>query len=96
MKLPTKTAVPLPEITFTDESIPLSKILTQAMDAEHAAQAFYQSLAQLYIDNQQIYHILIYFADMELGHYKILEIEKQSMERFEEADVYWPMIHVGP
>jgi hypothetical protein len=33
---------------------------------------------------------------MELGHYKLLEVEKESMERFEEADVYWPMMHIGP
>jgi len=33
---------------------------------------------------------------MEIGHYKILETEKVSMERFEEGDVYWPMVHAGP
>jgi hypothetical protein len=33
---------------------------------------------------------------MELGHYKILEQEKYSMQRYEEDDVYWPMMHVGP
>ena len=96
INIPQKTAVPLPEITITDESTPLSKILQQAINAEHAAQDFYQSLAQRYTDDQQIHHTLIYFADMERGHYKILEIEKESMERFEAADVYWPMVHVGP
>lgn len=96
INIPMKTAVPLPEIIITDESIPLSKILQQAMNAEQAAQQFYQSLAQRYTKDQQIHHTLIYFADMELGHYKILEIEKESMERFEDADIYWPMVHAGP
>jgi rubrerythrin len=96
IEIPDKTVVPLPEISITNESIPLSKILKQAMKAEQAAQTFYQSLAKLYTDEQQIHNTLTYFADMEFGHYKILEIEKESMERFEDADVYWPMIHAGP
>lgn len=94
--IPEKTSVPLPEITMPDESIPLSNIIQQAMTAEKAAQEFYHSLAKRYNNNQQIQHTLTYFADMELGHYKILEVEKASMERFEAADVYWPMVHIGP
>jgi rubrerythrin len=96
INIPQKTAVPLPEITIKDESTPISTILKQAMNVEQAAQEFYQSLAQLYTDEKQIHHTLNYFADMELGHYKLLEIEKDSMERFEDADVYWPMVHAGP
>ena len=96
LAIPEKTAVPLPEINISDESIPLSKILKQAMNAEQSAQTFYQSLAKLYTNDKQIHNTLTYFADMELGHYKILEVEKESMERFEDADVYWPMIHAGP
>ncbi len=38
---------------------------------------------------------LEYFANMELGHFKILEIEKENVEKFEEYDDYWPMMHVG-
>jgi rubrerythrin len=66
------------------------------MAAEHAAHEFYQSLSQQFTSDQKISHTLSYFADMELQHYKILEIEKESMDRFEEADVYWDMVHVGP
>ena len=47
-------------------------------------------------DGTKLNHTLKYFSDMELGHYKLLEVEKESMERFEEADVYWPMMHIGP
>jgi len=94
--LPTKTPVPLPEIIIDDEDIPLSKILISAMEAEKAAQDFYKSFADRFEEGTKINHTLKYFSDMELGHYKLLEIEKESMERFEEADVYWPMMHIGP
>ena len=67
-----------------------------AMQAEKAAQDFYKYFADRFEEGTKINHMLKYFSDMELGHYKLLEIEKDSMERFEEADVYWPMMHVGP
>lgn len=94
--LPKKTVVPLPEILFPDEDVPLSKIIASAMNAEQAAHDFYQSLAETYKDNQKIRKTLLYFAQMELGHYKLLELEKQSMESYEEADIYLPMVHAGP
>ena len=37
--------------------------------------------------NWKLNNTLKYFSDMELGHYKLLEVEKESMERFEQADV---------
>ncbi len=94
--LPKKTPVPLPEIIIENENIPLSKILNSAMKAEMAAHDFYKSFADRFEEGTKINHTLRYFSDMELGHYRILEVEKESMERFEEADVYWPMVHIGP
>lgn len=96
IKLPKETPVPLPEIEISDESIPLSKVLRSAMKAEQAANEFYKKLSQRFLGDTKIKTTLLYFANMELGHYKLLEIEKDSMERFEEADVYWPMVHAGP
>lgn len=93
--IPKKTPVPLPEIEFSIDT-PLSKLLKEAMGAEENASDFYKSLASRFEKGTKIYNTLLYFSDMELGHYKILEMEKESMERFEEADVYWPMVHVGP
>ena len=66
------------------------------MDAEEAAQDFYKSLSCRFEDDTKIKTTLLYFAEMELGHYKLLEIEKQNMEHFEAADVYDPMVHIGP
>jgi len=94
--LPSKTPVPLPEILIPDEDVPLSAVLKSAMQAEQAAYEFYKELSKQFTDDTMIQHTLTYFADMERQHYKILEIEKESMDRFEEADVYWPMVHVGP
>jgi len=93
--LPKKTKVPLPKIEYSKET-PLSIILKQAMQAEIAASNFYKSLSDRFENGSKIQNTLKYFADMEIGHFKILEMEKESMERFEEGDVYWPMVHAGP
>jgi len=96
LRIPKTTPVPLPPLVIPDEDTPLGSLLKNAMQAEQAAHDFYQSLAKQFTADDKIRHTLTYFADMELQHYKILEIEKQSMDRFEEADVYWDMVHVGP
>lgn len=94
--IPQTTPVPLPALVIPAEDTPLGSILQNAMQAEQSAHDFYQSLAKQFTKDDKIRHTLTYFADMELQHYKILEIEKESMDRFEEADVYWPMVHAGP
>ena len=95
LKIPRETVVPLPEIKI-DEDTPVSTLLKSAMGAEKNAREFYTHLANRFEKGCKIYNTLLYFADMEQGHYKILETEKESIERFEESDVYWPMMHVGP
>ena len=95
IKLPKETVVPLPKIEYNEET-PLSIILNQAMQAEISASKFYRSLSERFEKGSKIQNTLKYFADMEVGHFKILETEKESMESFEEGDVYWPMVHVGP
>ncbi len=95
--IPKTTPVPIPSLNLPDEDAPLGTILKNAMAAEQAAHEFYQSLSKQFTKNDMtIHNTLSYFADMELQHYKILEIEKESMDRFEEADIYWPMVHAGP
>jgi rubrerythrin len=70
--------------------------LKEAMNAEQSASDFYKNLAGRFEKGSKINNTLLYFSDMEIGHYKILEMEKNSMERYEEDDVYWPMVHAGP
>ena len=94
--LPETSPVPLPEVVIPkDEDISLSAILKQAMMAEKAAAEFYLSLSKLF-ENIDVQHMLRYFSDMEIGHMKLLEQERMSVEWFEQADVYWPMVHAGP
>lgn len=93
--IPDKTFVPIPKISITND-MNVSKLLKIAMDAEQIASDFYKSLADYFEKGSKIQNTLRYFSDMENGHYKILEMEKESMDRFEEADVYWPMVHAGP
>ncbi len=96
LSIPEKTPVPLPELTSVNDNTPLSTLLATAMHAEQVAHTFYKELSQRFLDDTKIKNILLYFANMELSHYKILELEKESMEQFEVADEYWPMIHAGP
>ena len=95
LKLPDSTPVPLPEVKINNET-PLSLLLKEAMNAEKNASEFYKNLADRFETGSKIHNTLLYFSDMEIGHFKILEMEKNSMERYEEDDVYWPMVHAGP
>ena len=95
IELPDKTIVPLPELKIPDERIPISEVIESAMNAELAAQEFYNAFATRFEDVPELKKTLEYFATMEQGHYKILEIEKQNIEKFEMYDDYWPMMHMG-
>lgn len=94
--IPDRPVVPLPEILFTDELVPLSKIIAQAMKAEQAAHDFYLQLAELFNDDLEKKNLLLYFAMMEMGHYKLLDLEKSSLERLEEFGEEQELIHLGP
>lgn len=93
--LPEETPVPLPVIKIPDESIPLSEVVESAMEAEKASSNFYNGLVDIF-DDSSIKKTLQYFAAMEMNHYRILEAELESIKRFEDFDVEWPMMNVGP
>ena len=95
LELPEKSPVPLPKVIISDELMPLNEIFQMAMDAEKAAYDFYQSLAERFEENDLV-NVILYVAKMELGHYELLKVESESLERFEEANVYIPFIHEGP
>ncbi len=96
ISLPEKTPVPLPEMIITKETVPLTEVLEMAMRAEMAAYEFYNSLADLYKEEAGTENMLRYIASMEMGHYRLLEIERQQAQRFEDFDIAWSMIHIGP
>ena len=95
MELPTDTPVPLPELSTTDELVPLTDVFQRAMEAETAARLFYSSLSER-MESGDLQGTLRYLADMERGHYQILEMEKSHLERFEEMDAHIPFVHEGP
>ena len=71
--------VPLPRISIDTENMPLSEILEGAMKAETAAREFYLGLVDRFDGQPEIQRMLHYIASMELGHYKILEIEDNKL-----------------
>ncbi len=94
LKLPEKTPVPLPEIKVY-ETVRLSEVIEDAMDAEKAAQEFYLEFSKRFNDDPRIQMTLQYFATMEFGHYKLLEIERENIMKFESYDDSWMMMNVG-
>jgi rubrerythrin len=96
IELPADTPVPLPSVFVYDEAMPISEVIVSAMLAESAARDFYTEMAGLFMDREEIRNMLLYIAKMELGHYKLLEHEKEMAEEFEIFEVDWPMVHEGP
>jgi rubrerythrin len=93
--IPEETPVPLPDIILPSEEVPLSQVLESAMGAEMAANEFYTSLSDFFED-PNTKATLTYLAAMEMGHYKLLAIEKEYTQTFEDFDEYYPMMHTGP
>lgn len=96
IKLPKENPVPLPQINLSNENIPISQILQDAMNAEINAHDFYLGIADRYNNKPQIKNMLLYIAKMELGHYRLIEIEKENAEKFEGFNIEFPLMHVGP
>jgi rubrerythrin len=94
--VPDRPVVPLPEIRFSDDEVPLSEIFAQAMNAEQAAHDFYLQLAEFFGDDFEKKNLLLYFSMMEMGHYKLLDLEKSNLERLEEFSQEQELIHLGP
>jgi rubrerythrin len=94
--LPKKNVVPLPELKIPDEKVPISIIFLSAMQAEKAAYDFYTGLSNRLAADKTIGREILYIAAMEMGHYRLLEIEKENAEKYEGFDIEWPMTHVGP
>ena len=94
--LPETSPVPLPDIKVDGNTVMASEIMLQAMAAEEAASDFYTYLAgkdQLDDDTKKT---LLYLASMEQGHLRLLEIEKEQLDKEEEYEFEWEMMHAGP
>ena len=89
------TPVPLPEIKIKKGDILISEIFDQVMAAEKAASDFYLALADMYEHDSDLDSKLRYLSNMEMGHYKLIEAERDYLQNDEDYDVYWPMMHTG-
>jgi rubrerythrin len=96
IKVPKTTPVPLPSITVEDKNPYVSTVLESAMVAEKAAKDFYTSLAIRFPKDKEISEGLASLAQMEAGHYKVLEIEVEKLKTQEDYLIDWPMMHSGP
>ncbi len=93
INIPDSTEVPLPRINVK-ENDPISKLLSQAMDAEIAASKFYEQIS-LKFDDEKSY-LMKYLSSVEMSHYYLLQAEREIILRFEDYDQYFEMMHVGP
>jgi rubrerythrin len=94
--VPESSPVPLPDLKAVSEGMPISEILQIAMDAESAAHDFYVNLSERFTGEEAVLKTIKYIASMELGHLRLLEIERTSVLEYEFFDDAWPMMHVGP
>ncbi|MGC8584550.1 MAG: ferritin family protein [Thermoplasmata archaeon] len=93
INVPESTEVPLPRVTVTEKD-PISKLLSQAMDAEMAASKFYENLSTKFDDEKS--YLMRYLSSVEMSHYYLLQAEREIILRFEDYDQYFEMMHVGP
>lgn len=96
MVVPGESPVPLPGIVIPEGAYQLGDIFSQAIEAEEAACDFYTAFAEKYKKESYLYKFLLYIASMEKGHAKLLEIELDNIQAFEDRDFIWSMAHVGP
>lgn len=93
INIPESTEVPLPKVSVTEKD-PISKLLTQAMNAEMETSRFYANIAkQLDEENASL---MQYLSSIEMSHYYFLQAERDLALKFENYDQYFEMMHVGP
>ncbi len=93
INIPESTEVPLPRVTVTEKD-PISKLLTQAMDAELASSKFYEEISKKFDDDKGT--LMLYLSSVEMSHYYFLKSERELILNFENYDQYFEMMHIGP
>lgn len=94
--LPGKSPVPLPGLKIEKETMPVSEVFWVAMQAEKAAHDFYVEISRHFQPESEQHKLLLYIASMEMGHYHLLNLERENALRTEDFEVTLPMVHVGP
>lgn len=93
--LPVRSPVPLPEVKVSGKHVMASDIMFQAMGAEKAASEFYGLLAERLQDEDKK-RTMHYLSSMEMGHYRLLELEREQLSATEDYEFEWEMMHAGP
>ena len=100
IEIPAESIVPLPEVEIRDTEFPVEEIvrvLKQARQAEKAASDFYRSFAKMFDKQSSERNMLQYFSQMEMGHFQLIDIELENMERMESMESGWSgMMNIGP
>ncbi|MBN1391049.1 MAG: ferritin family protein [Candidatus Thermoplasmatota archaeon] len=94
--LPVRSPVPLPEVNVKPGMVMASEVILQAMAAEKAASEFYGYMAGKHEFDDETKKTLNYLSSMEMGHYRLLELEKEQLNQQEEYEFEWEMMHAGP
>ena len=69
----------VPDLDGINESSTAKEIFKRAMEAELKAADFYRELVEK-TSQEEVRKMLRYLASMEMGHYKLLEIELEYLE----------------
>ena len=93
--IPERSLAPLPEIKVPGRYTTASEVVLAAMNAEKASSDFYGSLADL-LKGEDAKKTVQYLSLMEMGHYRLLELEKEQLDKEEEYQFEWEMMHAGP
>lgn len=78
MQVPKKAPVPIPEMEL-QEDLEILDLIERAMYVELSARDYYLSVASRVQKDSMFRRSLTYLASMELGHYKILEVERDRL-----------------
>jgi rubrerythrin len=79
--LPSKTPVPALRMEEPAPGTPVSEVLGIAMAAERAAERFYRAFSRRYPVGSSEAFLLVYFSNMERGHYQLMQNERDQLER---------------
>lgn len=92
--IPETTPISILDFDIKAGEMQVSEVLEVAMQAELTARDYYLSLKNILLDHSAIAMTLEYLAAMELGHYRILELERDNRILEEEFDSYWKDFNV--
>ncbi len=91
LELPSDSVVPLPDIGCIEEDVPITILLRKAMEAETAAKAYYEEMADLFED-RKVKRTLLLLAMMEEAHHNLLSKELEAAIDDTEYEKAWDIL----